>query len=368
MKNNNLKEIYVEAQESFEFKTDLLNKAIKQIVPVYIFGTNEFAVAIAEKIVVQGFINDLSADFSFHGKPVLKLNDISQDAIVISCVVLAKPLFAIEKIKIHTPNVLDYFFFRKYSNFDLPNVIFSNDQDFAREYSENFARYNRIYELLNDVESKIIFEKIIQFRLTSNLTCLSGFKYLPEKQYFDPCVKFNDDEIFLDVGCFDGYTTQEFIKHCPSFKKVFIFEPDQNNLNIVRKNLTSFENRITYIEKGLSDTFKTLSFSSNGSSSKITEDGDVSINVCALDSLNIDGATYIKMDIEGGEYEALVGCRETIIKYRPKLAISVYHKINDFWEIPDLVLSFVDEYDLYLRHYTEGVIETVMYFIPKNSN
>lgn len=74
--------------------------------------------------------------------------------------------------------------------------------------------------------------------------------------------------------------------------------------------------------------------------------------------------TFIKMDIEGAELEALHGCRDTIIKYRPKLAICVYHKPEDIIEIPSYIHEIVPEYKLYLRHHSKDLSETVLYALP----
>ena len=71
------------------------------------------------------------------------------------------------------------------------------------------------------------------------------------------------------------------------------------------------------------------------------------------------------MDIEGAESYALEGAKEIIKQYRPKLAISVYHKKDDFWKIPMQILAIDGDYSIYLRHYTEAHAETVMFFIPK---
>ena len=71
------------------------------------------------------------------------------------------------------------------------------------------------------------------------------------------------------------------------------------------------------------------------------------------------------MDIEGAESFAIEGAKETILKCHPKLALSVYHKKDDFWKIPEQIFNIRKDYDIYLRHYTEGTDETVMYFIPK---
>jgi hypothetical protein len=76
---------------------------------------------------------------------------------------------------------------------------------------------------------------------------------------------------------------------------------------------------------------------------------------------------FIKMDLEGWELKALQGAVRHIREDHPKLAIAVYHHPSDFWRIPEFILSIRDDYDLYLRHYTEGWSETVMYFVPRKS-
>jgi hypothetical protein len=74
--------------------------------------------------------------------------------------------------------------------------------------------------------------------------------------------------------------------------------------------------------------------------------------------------SFIKMDLEGWELSALRGSERHIAKDNPILAISVYHSIDDFWTIPKYITSVNNKYKIYLRHYTEGWSETVMYFLP----
>ncbi len=73
--------------------------------------------------------------------------------------------------------------------------------------------------------------------------------------------------------------------------------------------------------------------------------------------------TFIKLDVEGAELEALKGARDTIIREHPKLAICVYHKKEDIWEIPEYILSLSKEYRLYIRHYHWNPSETVLYAV-----
>ena len=73
--------------------------------------------------------------------------------------------------------------------------------------------------------------------------------------------------------------------------------------------------------------------------------------------------TFIKMDIEGGELSALKGAKESICKWRPRLAISLYHKNEDIIELPSYVVSLVEDYKLYIRHYCSDWWETVLYVV-----
>ena len=79
------------------------------------------------------------------------------------------------------------------------------------------------------------------------------------------------------------------------------------------------------------------------------------------DMVGDDKVTFIKMDIEGAEMEALEGAKQTIERNRPKLAISIYHKEEDLWEIPFYILSKYPWYKIYMRHYTLTTNETVLY-------
>ena len=116
---------------------------------------------------------------------------------------------------------------------------------------------------------------------------------------------------------------------------------------------------------GLSNKRETLRFERAGSESKISNSGLSKIKVDRLDDILNINATFIKIDIEGAELNAIEGMTNTIQKHHPKIAISVYHKVGDFWRIPDLILNIRSDYNIYLRHYTESIYETVMFFIPK---
>lgn len=329
--------------------------------PKYLFGRNVYANNILKLITIDGFIDDYTDDKEYLNKKVIKLKDVPSDALVL---VLSggSTKTALRKVQEHKLKCLDYFSFYKYSNLDLKEVVFN--EGFPKEFVNNISKFEWIYNLLSDDLSKKQFYNLINFRYSYNINFLKEFKYLEDKQYFEDFLNLQPNgEVFVDVGGYDGYTSEEFIKICPNYTAVHIFEPDKKNITDAKKRLEK-HNNIYFHEIGLSDKKDVLKFDIGGSASKISECGEVTIHVARLDDIVKEPVTFIKMDIEGSETDAIEGAKDTILKNHPKLALSVYHKASDFWRIPEQVLSIRSDYKIYLRHYTESIYETIMFFIP----
>lgn len=329
----------------------------------YIFGRNEYAKSIADLVEVSSFIDDFTEETDYLGKPIIKTEDIPDDALVVVAVALGRPLTVEHKLSDAGVRHLSYFAFYKYSELEIIPVTFWDK--FEPDFTANEDKYRWVYGLLEDDESKRTFERIINFRLSGNLSYMSGFTDRQKEQYFEDFLGLNErDEVFVDVGGFDGFTSLEFIKLCPEYKGIYFFEPELKNMDVAKSRLSGYEN-INFLQKGLSNKEDTVRFSIGGSASVISDDGEVEIQVDALDNIVDSAVTFIKMDIEGGEGLAIDGARKTIEQSHPRLALCVYHKADDLWKIPEQVLSIRQDYRIYLRHYTEGVTETVMFFVPK---
>lgn len=351
----------IENEYAKSFCDEFLNSSKQK----YIFGRNEFAVSIANAIEVNGFIDDFTNDLTYLGKPIIKIDQVPNDALVVM-IVIGKPFTAEKRVKQFPFKSIDYFSFYKYSGLHLKQVMFWDG--FIEDFHLNQSKYEWINNLLHDKISKEQFYKIINFRLSYNLNFMKGFTDIEDQQYFENFLELNSEgETFIDVGGFDGYTSQEFIRLSPYYKSIHIFEPEEKNINLAKQRLKTSKN-IYFHQLGLSNKKQTLKFDVGGSSSKISETGSVIIEVDKLDDIINEPVTFIKMDIEGAEADAIEGAKETIKKYHPRLAISVYHKANDFWKIPEQILAIRDDYQIYLRHYTEGISETIMFFIPANQS
>ncbi len=329
--------------------------------PKYIFGRNDWARSIAEHINIDGFIDDFTSETVYLDKPIVSIDVIPKNALVV-VVVIGKPLIAEKRVSQFQFESLDYYAFYKYSKLPIKQIMFWNGM--VEDIRQNISEYQWIYSLLKDKKSKNQFFNILNFRFSYDLDYMRGFEAIEDQQYFEDFLDLREvGESFVDVGAFDGYTTQEFIKRSPKYKNIFLFEPEEKNISVAKERLTEFDN-IHFFQLGLSNKKETLKFDVSGSSSKISDDGEITIYVDKLDDIVKEEVTFIKMDIEGAESQAIDGAKETIRRFHPKLAISVYHKKDDFWKIPKQILDIRNDYTIYLRHYTEGISETIMFFIP----
>lgn len=332
--------------------------------PKYILGRNNHTLSILNKININGIIDDFTSE-KFYGEcPIVKIEDIPNNSLVLVAATL-RPLIAERRVAKFDFLYLDYYSFLKYSNIKgLRGIDFWSGS--VEDLKINIEKYKWIYNLLSDFESKNQFYNLLNFRHSFDLKYMRGFESLEHLQYFEEFLNLNEKgEVFIDVGAFDGFTSEEFIRRCPKYSEVHIFEPEESNIKIAKERLKNKKN-IYFYKKGLSSSKSTLKFDISGSSSKISEHGTITIEVDKLDSLDIDKVTFIKIDVEGFEHNVILGARETILKNHPKLAICVYHKKDDFWRIPELILGIRSDYKIYLRHYSEGFSETVMFFVPNN--
>lgn len=204
----------------------------------------------------------------------------------------------------------------------------------------------------------------------NGLTYLFGYSGFGDcdSQYFELRSLFQADwknEYFVDVGALDGETTEYFLQHFEN-GHAYVFEPNPKQFEITKERLRTYP-QAELFPYGAYDKNTTLRFApaeGDEGSAKISKAGDIEIEVRRLDDLLGDRkVTFIKMDIEGSELAALRGAERIIREQRPKLAICVYHKLEDVWEIPSFILRCHPDYKLYLRHYSITHTETVLYAV-----
>lgn len=198
-------------------------------------------------------------------------------------------------------------------------------------------------------------------------------KFFFGKQYFylqnEEWIKTTENEIFLDCGAFNGKTIKDFVEFCGGkYNKIYSFEPIPSQYENTLKNINEAGiERVELLQKGVWSCKSSFNFSDNSSSSMIDNAGMIPVEVVSIDEIipENENVTFIKMDIEGAEFEALNGAINTIRRCKPKLAICIYHKPQDIIEIPMLIKSILPEYKFYIRHHSSiQEWETVLSALP----
>ena len=335
--------------------------------PIYVLGTNETGRKLADVLsslsrAPEAFVNDCESIAQFCGRPVTRTSDLPHKAIVVSCSTAVRPVEALRRLESASIEyVLDYFSLYLLGNGHFPAPKFCTEN--ISDIESNWAKYEWLETLLADDISKSTLRRLIEFRYNFDLAPMAEFQTRLETQYFEPFVPLAGAQRFVDGGGFDGKTTETFVQKCPHHSRVDYVEPDPLLMLSSKKRLGRFE-RIHYHETALSDRSGEAHFQQTGTGSgAIRKTGNLRVRTSRLDDLMAEAPTFVKLDIEGAEVSALAGAARIISGSHPALAVCVYHRQSDFWRVPEKVLSLHPAYTVFLLHYTEGVEETVMYFV-----
>lgn len=227
-------------------------------------------------------------------------------------------------------------------------------------YKSNKADFDFVYSRLADKESKKTFENIIKYKLSGKIDYLLDCEVEPDEPY-NTFLKLKN-ETFLDLGAYNGDTALDFASRCPDYLGIYAVEPDVKTFKKLESNTAHLHN-INLINSCVSDCCGYLPFNMrSGRNSAIASDGTL-LKSITVDSLNLN-FSYIKMDVEGEEVNAIKGAERTILKSKPKMLISAYHRTDDLIKIPQAVLSIRNDYKIYLRHFKYlPAWDTNFYFI-----
>jgi FkbM family methyltransferase len=182
----------------------------------------------------------------------------------------------------------------------------------------------------------------------------------------------SDDDVFVDCGAFDGDTIRSFNDHWDSaFRHAFAFEPDPENRTALSSSVVAkgLGPRVTIMPYAVGNTNGPVSFTctSSAASHVTTGESGAATECRRLDDIEWSFTpTYVKMDIESAEPEALAGAAELLRQHHPVLAVCTYHRSEHLWQIPNLIRSIAPEYHLFLRRYAEECWEGVCYAIPSH--
>jgi FkbM family methyltransferase len=200
--------------------------------------------------------------------------------------------------------------------------------------------------------------------------CLGLEHYLIRGQYFyrkdEVSILPATDDTVIDGGACTGDTAAVFSNAVGPGGQVFCFDPVADHLAILEHNVKQFPHRnVTVMPYGLSDKNVLaepikLDYYAPGFSA-----GSAIVPLRSLDQLfrtgDIAKIDFVKLDVEGAELATIRGARESIQRFKPKLAISLYHKPDDIFDIVLYIKEKFPFYSCYVDHYTIHGEETVLY-------
>lgn len=179
-----------------------------------------------------------------------------------------------------------------------------------------------------------------------------------------------DAEIVVDGGAYTGDTLQSFLNYSSlRFRLYHAFEPDPANFQALARVAGADAARITAVQAGLgARRSRARILNTSGADLRLLSDGETggeTVEVVSLDEYfeGREPPSFIKLDIEGAEADALSGARRVLQASHPALAISAYHFPTDLWCIPLLINRLLPGHSLFMRHYTREVDDTVCYAI-----
>ena len=226
--------------------------------------------------------------------------------------------------------------------------------------------------LIKDNESRSSLFKNIKSRFKGELGILPS--------PIDKCIQFkneflkaNKEEVFVDAGAYTGDTLKLVLESPPfEFREFIALEPDPQNFTRLQKLICTFDenlrSKITTLPVAVGSYNGEICFDGSGTEqARISLSGHIKAKCRRIDDLLGDrGVTFIKMDIEGAELDAIENSSDIIKNQSPILAVSVYHQIDHLWRILSLINNIKKDYSFFFRPHAAGGWDYMLYAVPEN--
>lgn len=257
---------------------------------------------------------------------------------------------------------------------------FRDDYDFNNVREEDKEKILHVYKKLADDKSRKVFKKVLKYRYIRDKEILSDIAEAEKNRYFDKVVLDKlKPGVVIDAGACNGI----FIKMMENYSDIcnyyfYLFEPNIKLVKKMEKDLVNYKNKKIF-NCALCDVDSKMKFvlmptaTSHILDSKYSSYNNISNEIDDVSTYKLDSiikneiVTLIKVDIEGSEQSFIKGAKNTIIKNKPILLLSAYHKASDLWELLCYIDSLNLGYKFYMRHYSLSVAKTILYCVIDNN-
>lgn len=234
----------------------------------------------------------------------------------------------------------------------VPDMPVAGGEYFDKEFfNSHYDEIVRASECFCDERSKHIYNSIIAYKISGRMRYLKqAFVERMDELSLLPLDKITT---FVDAGAYNGDTVKEAVASIPGLRRAVAIEPDTRNYNKLLRYAEQSEIDLECVNAAVWSDDGQGEFSSSGnrnssiSSTDSYEHKDITVGLVSIDSLGVR-PDYIKYDVEGAEYEALVGADKTIREYRPAIILSLYHRSRDIFFLVNYVKENYPWYSMYL--------------------
>lgn len=216
---------------------------------------------------------------------------------------------------------------------------------------ENQEKFERVYNMLSDDDSKDIFLNLLKYNVTGDISYLNAGNGIPAPEGF-----YRHGKRHIDIGAYDGDTVLEFATHSDSYSDIIAFEPDPNTYRNFLKNTANIRN-CTGVNAAVGQKSGKIAFASGGGRASHCGEGGIETDCfsvdeyCGFTHIAADGIDVgsIKIDAEGMDEQAICGAVNTIYCCKPSVCVALYHRAEDIIELPLLLRKHNSKYEFYLR-------------------
>jgi FkbM family methyltransferase len=233
----------------------------------------------------------------------------------------------------------------------MPDLPVSGENYFDGAFFERHRKeIAEAASLFADERSREILDATIRYKLSGRISYLrmTGDGAWDMRELLSPA-RYRRT---LDGGAYSGDTAQDLLRLAPHLREIVAIEPDRRNFRRLSR-FAEEEQRVTPINAALLNSVGEIEFSVSGNRNATLGVGSHGAKRELVPTLTVDSLPgtfdFIKLDVEGAEKEALLGAKETILRDRPELLVSLYHRSEDLFVLPLLLHELCDQYDFYLR-------------------
>lgn len=334
-------------------------------------------ISVVSALLPNRYRNAVDAQFD---RLVMSLSKASKDALT----AMLRQNYA-EWLNSATPQlrqlvILNHNGIRFWGMLDPESDIYEVADQRAACLSDHLEDIVALYESLCDYRSRKTLLLLLMYWITFDYEPINRMQERQFDAYFDLDIMLCDEsEVFVDGGSYVGDSVMSYIKSygAENYRRIYCYDVVKEHIERAKTNLEEYDN-IVYRALAIGQKSGTMYISDQESeSASIQETGSFEVPVVTLDDDIAEPVTFIKMDLEGGEYNALLGSEQHIRQDRPKLAICLYHSNEDLWRLPKLIRSFCPHYRFYLRFNSRGpenpnpfpfISDYVLLCVPENQS